>query len=146
MNIDNKSILTLGISAVVGYAILNRLMKPKYTAPALHGNPWWDYGPSWTNMRLSPEFRQHERPIVPTRDGTDLAVGRYGGVESDPYYPIDYNSPGYDYYRGYIYPEPPARINALDLQDVDFIGPQETAFATVITDAFDKAVDFIKGV
>ena len=97
-------------------------------------------------MRLSPEFRQHEKPIVPTRDGSDLAVGRYGGVQSDPYYAIDYNSPGYDYYRGYIYPEPPTRIEAMDLQDVDFVGPQETAFATMITDAFDRAVDFIKGV
>ena len=142
--IDSKGILTLGISAIVGYAVLNRLMKPKPANPALLGNPWWDYGPSWTNMRLSPNL-DNTKTDCANGDGSDLAVGRYGGG-NPTYYAIDYNSPGYDYYRGYIYPEPPTRIEAMDLQDADFVGPQETAFATMITDAFDRAVDFIKGV
>lgn len=105
---------------------------------------FWDYGPSWTNMKLSPGFELHEKPIAPHRAGADLAKGPNGGVISDPYYNIEYEKPGYDYYRTGIYPSPPSMMQTTELAG-DFAGPKSDMFSSMITDSKDKVVNFMKG-
>jgi len=106
-------------------------------------------GHSSSNMKLSPGFEWHEKPIPPHSDYSDLATGTQPGtIQSDPYKKIDYvYDTGVDFYRSNMpfHAVPPQSQMGDNSFGGKFAGPGTNAFSTMITDTADRVSSFIKG-